>query len=352
MAPMSLPPGFRFHPTDEELLAYYLKRKVHDWKIELEIIREVDIYKCEPWDLPEKSLLPGRDSEWYFFSPRDRKYPNGSRTNRATKAGYWKATGKDRKVSSRMSPVGMKKTLVFYRGRAPHGSRTNWVMHEYRLHEMECEGSASFQDSYALCRVFKKSTAGPRIGKQCGAPVDNAFSARNANLLDKNMLLSVEEQPEEQPPATSEAEPDQTNSRDSSSEIMHDMNVDDETVKRMLHYDNASCSFPSQNEFNSHPKVEHYECSCAPLEVEDFPHINSYLSLSDSRMPSTYSCREKIHSSVEEAEVLEQLYRDAQISQEHNYINQFMNSDLADIQYNGDYLQLHDFVSVEYRKGS
>lgn len=50
----SLPPGFRFHPTDEELVAYYLKRKVHGWKMDPEIIPEVDIYKCEPWDLPRK----------------------------------------------------------------------------------------------------------------------------------------------------------------------------------------------------------------------------------------------------------------------------------------------------------
>lgn len=52
MAPISLPPGFGFHPTDEELVAYYLKRKVQGHKIELDIIPEVDLYKCEPWDLP------------------------------------------------------------------------------------------------------------------------------------------------------------------------------------------------------------------------------------------------------------------------------------------------------------
>lgn len=52
MAPVSLPPGFRFHPTDEELVAYYLKRKINGKKLELEIIPEVDLYKSEPWELP------------------------------------------------------------------------------------------------------------------------------------------------------------------------------------------------------------------------------------------------------------------------------------------------------------
>lgn len=57
MAPVSMPPGFRFHPTDEELVIYYLKRKINGRTIELEIIPEIDLYKCEPWDLPGISFL-------------------------------------------------------------------------------------------------------------------------------------------------------------------------------------------------------------------------------------------------------------------------------------------------------
>jgi hypothetical protein len=52
MAETSLPPGFRFRPTDEELIGYYLKRKVKGLEIELDVIPMIDFYKFDPWELP------------------------------------------------------------------------------------------------------------------------------------------------------------------------------------------------------------------------------------------------------------------------------------------------------------
>jgi hypothetical protein len=85
-------------------------------------------------------------SEWYFFSFRDRKYATGFRTNRATTSGYWKATGKDRTVVDPMTRevVGMRKTLVFYRNRAPNGIKTGWIMHEFRLETPHMPPKVSF----------------------------------------------------------------------------------------------------------------------------------------------------------------------------------------------------------------
>ncbi|GAB4842737.1 NAC domain-containing protein 54 [Ancistrocladus abbreviatus] len=199
MAPVGLPPGFRFHPTDEELVNYYLKRKINGQEIELDIIPEVDLYKCEPWELAEKSYLLSRDPEWYFFGPRDRKYPNGFRTNRATRGGYWKSTGKDRRVISQNRAIGMKKTLVYYRGRAPQGIRTDWVMHEYRLDDKESEEASRFQDTYALCRVFKKNGVcldTEDVGRWSLALTDpqSSHSQSHGDIINENETISPDVQ--------------------------------------------------------------------------------------------------------------------------------------------------------------
>lgn len=156
-------PGFRFHPTDEELVGFYLKRKIQQRPLSIElIIKQLDIYKYDPWDLPSKnnyyiiiympSFTPKNylvthvyfldaefattgEKEWYFYCPRDRKYRNSARPNRVTRAGFWKATGTDRPIYSSEGNkcIGLKKSLVFYKGRAARGIKTEWMMHEFRL---------------------------------------------------------------------------------------------------------------------------------------------------------------------------------------------------------------------------
>ncbi|CAH8285823.1 unnamed protein product [Eruca vesicaria subsp. sativa] len=162
-----VPPGFRFHPTYEELLHYYLRKKVHSQKIDLDIIREVYHNKLEPWDIQEECrIVSTPQNDWYFFSHKDKKYPTGSRTNRATVAGFWKATGRGKIIYSCVQRIGLRKTLVFYKGRAPHGQKSDWIMHECRLHDTPTTDSYSDvvtedpmsydEEGWVVCRVFRK----------------------------------------------------------------------------------------------------------------------------------------------------------------------------------------------------
>lgn len=82
-----------------------------------------------------KELASTGEKEWYFYCPRDRKYRNSTRPNRVTGAGFWKATGTDRPIysSDGSKCIGLKKSLVFYKGRAAKGVKTDWMMHEFRL---------------------------------------------------------------------------------------------------------------------------------------------------------------------------------------------------------------------------
>ncbi|XP_022683500.1 protein FEZ [Setaria italica] len=182
-----LMPGFRFHPTDEELVSFYLKRKIQQKPISIELIRQLDIYKYDPWDLPK--LASTGEKEWYFYCPRDRKYRNSVRPNRVTAAGFWKATGTDRPIYSSEGTkcIGLKKSLVFYKGRAARGMKTDWMMHEFRLPSLNdpslpkrpIDKTIPLNDSWTICRIFKKtsSMAQRALSHTWGPPLPGATEA-------------------------------------------------------------------------------------------------------------------------------------------------------------------------------
>ncbi|XP_010525243.1 PREDICTED: NAC domain-containing protein 43-like [Tarenaya hassleriana] len=181
-----VPPGFRFHPTEEELLQYYLRKKVSNIEIDLDVIRDVDLNKLEPWDIQESCKIGTTpQNDWYFFSHKDKKYPTGTRTNRATAAGFWKATGRDKNICSNGRRIGMRKTLVFYKGRAPHGQKSDWIMHEYRLHDNSSPtdptvasiiGEASQEEGWVVCRIFKKKN----LHKTLNSPAKSCLNGGDA----------------------------------------------------------------------------------------------------------------------------------------------------------------------------
>ncbi|MFQ6641425.1 hypothetical protein Gotur_016320 [Gossypium turneri] len=161
-------PGFRFYPTEEELVSFYLHHKLEMEREDLNrlmdrVIPIVNIYEFNPWDLPQFSVyLCHKDPEqWFFFIPWQESEARGGRPKRLTTTGYWKATGSPGFVySSGNRPIGVKRTMVFYNGRAPNGVRTEWKMNEYKAIEQgasSISATPTLRHEFSLCRVYKKS---------------------------------------------------------------------------------------------------------------------------------------------------------------------------------------------------
>ncbi|KAG2612402.1 hypothetical protein PVAP13_4KG279900 [Panicum virgatum] len=207
--------GFRFgfHPTEEELLEFYLKQVAHGKKLKFDIIPTVQLYRHDPgvadlhykfflengflldcnhsltngllhyelkylewvgvwWWQFEVEWLPALahlgEREWYFFVPRDGRKQQaagggGGRPNRTTERGFWKATGSDRAVRCASDPkrlIGLKKTLVDYEGRAPRGTKTDWVMNdESRRRRCRLCSDMMAREDIVLCKIYRKAVS-------------------------------------------------------------------------------------------------------------------------------------------------------------------------------------------------
>ncbi|XP_022731098.1 NAC domain-containing protein 90-like [Durio zibethinus] len=159
---MEVATGFRFFPTEEELVSFYLHNQLEGKRQDMHLVIPVlNIYDVEPWDLPQLAgeFCRGDTEQWFYFTPRQEREARGGRPNRTTTSGYWKATGSPSYVySSDDRVIGMKKTMVFYNGKAPSGRKTKWKMNEYRAIEAVANPPAAatptLRHEFSLCRVY------------------------------------------------------------------------------------------------------------------------------------------------------------------------------------------------------
>ncbi|XP_055814845.1 NAC domain-containing protein 104 [Solanum dulcamara] len=155
---VNLPPGFRFYPTDEELVVHFLQRKASLLPCHPDVIPDLNLYPYDPWHLDGKAMAEG--NKWYFYSRRTH--------SRITENGYWKSLGVDEPIfSNDNNNVGMKKYYAFYIGEPSEGVKTNWVMQEFSLNSDSSSGSSRSSSKrrtrskndysgWVICRVYER----------------------------------------------------------------------------------------------------------------------------------------------------------------------------------------------------
>ncbi|KAE9595086.1 hypothetical protein Lal_00041176 [Lupinus albus] len=153
----NLPPGFRFYPTDEELVVHFLHRKASLLPCQPHVIPDLHLSQYDPWELDGTAL--GEGNQWYYYSRRTQ--------NRVTENGYWKETGIEEAVvtSSSNKRVGIKKYFVFHVGESTaDGIKTNWIMQEYSLLDSASSSTRSSKtkshqktdySKWVICRVYE-----------------------------------------------------------------------------------------------------------------------------------------------------------------------------------------------------
>ncbi|KAI3682403.1 hypothetical protein L1987_82366 [Smallanthus sonchifolius] len=107
-------------------------------------------------------LCRGDPEQWFFFISRQEREARGGRPSRLTKSGYWKATGCSSVVySSSNRSIGIRRSMVFYNGKAPSGKKTKWKMNEYKAFQQECSSNPNttpkLMQEVSLCRIYIKS---------------------------------------------------------------------------------------------------------------------------------------------------------------------------------------------------
>ncbi|GAV77532.1 LOW QUALITY PROTEIN: NAM domain-containing protein, partial [Cephalotus follicularis] len=131
----SFPEGYRFQPSDDELIVHFLKNNIVGAPLPPNWIHVIDLYLYSLEVLTEKfKLLSDRETEWYFLTTRKKK-PNGKRSNRRANNGYWKPIGIDKSIKNGNQMIGYNRSLEFNEGKHPDGKRTEWKVHEYKLDE-------------------------------------------------------------------------------------------------------------------------------------------------------------------------------------------------------------------------
>ncbi|KAH7841782.1 hypothetical protein Vadar_034303 [Vaccinium darrowii] len=182
---MILPPGYLFRPTDEELLVFYLGRKIKGVPLPCDVVIERDIYGVgdkapwqiffdkDPWEICKNGMKTERTI--YVFTNLIKASKN--RIARIAGCGAWHAeTALEQLVDDYGRVIGYKRMLCFQITNESGVmdkivTKGHWIMHEYSL----SGGGDGDNTECVLCRIkrddSKSTKKSLRRGKNVGDDV-------------------------------------------------------------------------------------------------------------------------------------------------------------------------------------
>ncbi|KAJ4914665.1 NAC domain-containing protein 5 [Raphanus sativus] len=163
------PVGYRFHPTDEEIVGDYVRPKNLESNTSHvdEVMNTVDIYEFDPSELAGKSRIKSTDEVWYFFGCKKNQQQSKKRErqSRRTKSGSWKKTGDTMNIFRKRGDrekIGEKRVFVFSskilgESKPKSKSKSDWVMHEYVATFLSpTDQTTTMMMKYTVCKVMFK----------------------------------------------------------------------------------------------------------------------------------------------------------------------------------------------------
>ncbi|XP_059436802.1 NAC domain-containing protein 41-like [Corylus avellana] len=148
-----MPVGFRFEPTDEELVGFYLLNKVRGEDIGWDGIGEFDIYgEKDPWQ------FCGDQEKLYVFTRL--KQLSKNRVARTAGCGVWHENSVDKIYDCQGDVIGVRKLFCF----KVKKQKSNWLMHEFSL---VGEGERERTTDWVLCTIQKKESRSSVGVKRC-----------------------------------------------------------------------------------------------------------------------------------------------------------------------------------------
>ncbi|XP_059439493.1 NAC domain-containing protein 19-like [Corylus avellana] len=147
-----MPVGFRFEPTDEELVGFYLLNKARGEDVGWDGIRDFDIYgEKAPWQ-----FCGDQEEKLYVFTRLKKLSKN--RVARTAGCGVWHENSSDKIYDAQGDVIGARKLFCF----KVKKQKSNWLMHEFSL-----VGEGERTTDWVLCTIQKKESRSRAGVKRC-----------------------------------------------------------------------------------------------------------------------------------------------------------------------------------------